>query len=94
MKRAAARRQHAVVGHRGLGEDDGARLAHPRRRRRIGAAGVMSLAAVPSGTGTPLVAMFSLMVIGTPSSAPCGLPACQRFSDALAALRAPSKSGA
>ena len=36
MEGAAARRQHAVVGHGGLGEDDRARLAHPRRGRRIG----------------------------------------------------------
>ena len=76
-----------------------ARMTAPASRTRAAAgassaAGTRSVAAVPSGTGTPLVAMFSLMVMGTPSSAPCGLPACQRFSDALAALRAPSKSGA
>ena len=35
MEGAAARRQHAVVRHGGLGEDDGTRLTHPRRRRRI-----------------------------------------------------------
>ena len=50
--------------------------------------------AVPSGTGTPSVAMFSLIVMGTPSSAPCGAPVCQRASEALAALRAAPKSGA
>ncbi|MNV38890.1 hypothetical protein D3C71_1304530 [compost metagenome] len=32
------------------------------------AAGVSSVAAVPKGTGVPRVAMFSLMVAGTPSS--------------------------
>ena len=35
-------------------------------------AGVRSVAAVPSGTGTPRVAMFSLMVAGTPSSVAAG----------------------
>ena len=36
MERGAARRQHAVVRHGGLGEDHRARLAHPRGGRRIG----------------------------------------------------------
>ena len=58
------------------------------------AAGTSSVAAVPSGTGTPRVAMFSLMVTGTPSSAPCGEPFRQRASDSRAALRAAPKSGA
>ncbi len=76
-----------------------ARITAPASRTRAAAgasaaAGTSSVAAVPSGTGTPLVAMFSLMVMGTPSSAPCGAPCCQRFSDALACRRAPSKSGA
>ena len=60
----------------------------PRARRAAGGAsagaGVSSVAAVPSGTGTPLVAILSLMVIGTPSSAPCGSPCRQRASDRLA----------
>ncbi len=36
-------------------------------------AGVSLLVAAPSGTGTPLVAMLSLIVTGTPSSVPTGL---------------------
>src|SRR5258707_14174329 len=44
--------------------------------------------AAPSGTGTPLVAILSLMVTGTPSSAPVGSPFCQRSVEALAAARA------
>ena len=76
-----------------------ARMIAPASRTRAAAgasaaAGTSSVAAVPSGTGTPLVAMFSLMVMGTPSSAPCGLPSCQRFSAAWACLRASPKSGA
>ena len=47
-------------------------------------AGASSTAAVPSGTGSPSVAMFSLMVLGTPSSNPCGAPRSQRASDARA----------
>src|SRR5258708_22753962 len=75
------------------------RITAPASRTRAAAggaaaAGTSAVAAVHSGTGTPLVAIFSLMVIGTPSSGPCGAPACQRFSDALAVLRALSKSGA
>ena len=75
------------------------RITAPASRTRAAggaseAAGVRSLAAVPSGVGTPRVAMFSLMVIGTPSSAPLGAPAFQRASDALAWVRAPSGSKA
>jgi len=36
MERASPRRQHAVVGHGGLGQDDRAGFAHPRRCRRVG----------------------------------------------------------
>ncbi|MOA28599.1 hypothetical protein D3C78_1495520 [compost metagenome] len=62
------------------------------------AAGVRSVAAVPSGTGTPRVAMFSLMVDGTPSSvwppADSGSPFIQRASEARAIASAPSGSSA
>src|SRR6185295_9502002 len=57
-------------------------------------AGPSLVAAVPSGTGTPLVAILSLIVAGTPSSRPVGWPSCQRSVDALAAARAPSGSNA
>src|SRR6202161_702848 len=58
------------------------------------AAGVNGLVAAPSGTGTPLVAMLSLIVVGTPSSTPMHWPCCQRSVDALAVKRAPSGSKA
>src|SRR3984893_17629216 len=58
------------------------------------AEGTSLLLAAPSGTGTPLVAMLSLMVTGTPSSRPVGSPFCQRSVDALAAARAASGSNA
>src|SRR6185437_10516191 len=58
------------------------------------AAGVNWLVAVPSGAGTPLVAMLSLIVTGTPSSWPMHRPCCQRSVDALAVARAPSGSNA
>src|ERR1700738_100946 len=58
------------------------------------AAGTSLVVAAPSGTGTPLVAMFSLIVAGTPSSEPIGSPFCQRSVDALAVARAPSGSNA
>ena len=35
MERREARRQHAVIRHRGLGEDHRARFAQARRRRRV-----------------------------------------------------------
>ena len=41
------------------------------------AAGTSKVAAQPSGTGTPRVAMFSLTVTGTPSSGSASLR-CQR----------------
>src|SRR5450432_3588458 len=68
-----------------------------RKRAAGGAstrAGTSLLVAAPSGTGTPLVAILSLMVTGTPSSAPTGSPLCQRSVDALAVARAPSGSKA
>src|SRR4030081_1482582 len=64
-----------------------------RKRAAGGAsavAGTSLVVAAPSGTGTPLVAMFSLIVAGTPSSGPAGSPLCQRPVDAFAVARAPS----
>src|SRR6202049_5130240 len=58
------------------------------------AAGTSLVLAAPSGTGTPLVAMLSLIVTGTPSSGPVGSPLCQRSVDAFAVARAPSGSNA
>src|SRR6267154_4173046 len=58
------------------------------------AAGTSFVVAAPSGTGTPLVAILSLIVAGTPSSRPVGSPLCQRSVDALAVARAPSGSNA
>jgi len=58
------------------------------------AAGAGAVVAAPSGTGTPLVAMLSLMVTSTPSSAPTGSPLLQRSVDAFATARAPSGSNA
>src|ERR1700716_1558351 len=68
-----------------------------RRRAAGGAsrsAGTSGMLAAPSGTGTPLVAILSLMVTGTPSSMPVGSPLCQRSVDALATARAPPGSKA
>ena len=48
------------------------------------AAGISSVAAVPSGVGSPCVAMLSLMVTGTPSSGPSGRLRCQRAALARA----------
>src|SRR5665213_2624296 len=68
------------------------------RNRAAGGAstgdGTSLLVAVPSGTGTPLVAMLSLMVTGTPSSEPTGSPFCQRSVEHFATARAPSGSKA
>src|SRR5712664_499996 len=58
------------------------------------AAGTSLVVATPSGTGTPLVAMLSLIVAGTPSSRPVGSPLCQRSVDAFAVARAPPGSNA
>src|SRR6476661_355916 len=58
------------------------------------AAGSSLTLAAPSGTGTPLVAILSLTVTGTPSSGPVGSSFCQRAVDAFALARAPSGSNA
>src|SRR3979411_1117957 len=58
------------------------------------AAGTSLVVAAPSGIGTPLVSMLSLIVAGTPSSKPIGSPFCQRSVDAFAVARAPSGSNA
>ena len=75
------------------------KITAPASRRRAAggasrSAGTSLTLAAPSGTGTPLVAMFSLMVTGTPSSKPIGSPFCQRSVDAVATARAPSGSKA
>src|SRR6267378_5012915 len=57
-------------------------------------AGTSLVVAAPSGTGTPLVAMFSLIVVGTPSSRPIGWSFSQRSVEAFAVARAPSGSKA
>src|ERR1700733_4927650 len=57
-------------------------------------AGTSLVVAAPSGTGTPLVAILSLIVVGTPSSGPLGSPFCRRSVDAFATARAPSGSKA
>jgi hypothetical protein len=54
------------------------------------AAGRSSTAAVPAGIGSPRVAMFSLIVVGTPSSRPSGSPRRQRASEARACSSAAS----
>src|ERR1700692_2104040 len=68
------------------------------RRRAAGGAsagdGTSAVGGAPIGTGTPLVAMLSLIVTGTPSSRPTGSPLCQRSVEALAVARAPSGSNA
>src|SRR5436305_7567218 len=59
-----------------------------RRRATGGASSGASLsvvASVPSGTGTPFEAMFSLTVTGTPSIGLSARPSRQRASDARAA---------
>src|SRR3981081_4000831 len=75
------------------------KITAPASRKRAAggasaAAGTSLLVAAPSGTGTPEVAILSLIVTGTPSSAPVGSPFCQRWVDALAVARAPSGSEA
>src|SRR6266567_3813831 len=71
---------------------------HPASRTRAAggesaAAGVMlSPAAVPSGVGTPLDAMLSLIVIGTPSIGLSGAPSRQRRSELVACANAPTAS--
>src|ERR1700687_621407 len=58
------------------------------------AAGTSLVVTAPRGTGTPLVAILSLIVVGTPSSAPIGSPFRQRSVDVFAVARAPSGSNA
>src|SRR5580704_3027125 len=75
------------------------KITAPASRRRAAggaslAAGTSGTLAAPSGTGTPLVAILSLIVTGTPSSAPTGSPFCHRSVEALALARAPSGSKA
>ena len=71
-------------------------IAPASRSRAAGGAsalaGVMSLAAVPTGVGSPRVAILSLTVTGTPSSGPIGSPFAQRASEARASFSA--RSGA
>src|SRR5580693_4406102 len=71
-------------------------MAPASRRRAVGgasaAAGTSLTLAAPSGTGWPLVAILSLMVTGTPSSAPVASPFCQRSVEVLATARAASGS--
>src|SRR5258707_14875798 len=68
------------------------------RRRAAGGAcavdGTRVAVAAPGGYGTPIVAILSLMVTGTPSSRPVGSSFCQRSVDAFATARAPSGSNA
>src|SRR6218665_1795973 len=55
---------------------------------RGGGGGGGASAAVPNGVGSPSVAMFSLIVPGTPSSALSGAPRSQRASLARACASA------
>ena len=73
------------------------KMIAPASRSRAGggascAAGTRFVAAVPSGTGTPLEAMLSFTVTGTPSSGPLGAPLAQRCVEAAASARAASGS--
>jgi hypothetical protein len=75
------------------------KITAPASRRRAAggastAAGTCLTLAAPSGTATPLVAILSLIVAGTPSSGPIGSPFRQRWVDAFAVVRAPSGSKA
>jgi hypothetical protein len=56
--------------------------------------GTNSVAALPTGIGTPFVAMFSFSSVGTPSRRPIGWRFNQRASDARACASAPSGSKA
>src|SRR6202165_2936474 len=73
-------------------------IAPASRNRAAGGAstgeGTSLTEAAPSGSGTPLVAILSLIVAGTPSSGPAGSLFCQRSVDAFAVARAPSGSNA
>src|SRR3977135_4322754 len=75
------------------------KITAPASRKRAAggasaAAGTNLVVAVPRGTGTALVATFSLMVTGTPSSGPIGSSLCQRSVEAFAVSRAVSGSNA
>src|ERR1700726_2606718 len=75
------------------------KITAPASRKRAAggastAAGTSLVAAAPSGTGVPLVAILSLIVTGMPSSGPIGSPACQRSVEAFATTRAASGSKA
>ena len=52
----------------------------------------LAIARLPRKVGQPRVRIRSLMVVGTPSSSPCGAPRCQRASEARAAASARSAS--
>jgi hypothetical protein len=74
MEARQARGQHAVIGACGLGEHDGAVLAHPCCDRGVLQRGLeLDRGLVPSGTGWPLVAISSFSVTGMPSSTPMRL---------------------
>src|SRR6202023_3939437 len=75
------------------------KITAPASRKRAAggastAAGTSLVAAAPSGTGGPLVAIVSWTVTGMPSSGPIGSPACQRSVEAFATARAASGSKA
>src|SRR6266851_3780565 len=57
-------------------------------------AGTASVVLEPRRVGRPLAQMLSLIVAGTPSTAPSGAFDCQRCSDALAEASAASASTA
>ena len=92
-ERAVAGGLPAVLGHRRLAEEDGARLAQPwpppARRCSAGSAAVSR---EPKRAGMPATRMLSLMPSGHAVDEPRGLPACQRASEARAAASAPSGS--
>src|SRR3984893_18029919 len=75
------------------------KITAPASRRRAAggasiAAGTSLVVTAPRGTGTPVVAIFSLTVAGTPSSGPTGWSFRQRSVEAFAVARAPSGSNA
>ncbi|CAB4652206.1 unannotated protein [freshwater metagenome] len=71
-------------------------IAPASRTRAAGGAsadaGVSTVDAAPKGIEVPLVAIFSLIVIGTPSRAPIGSFFIHRFELASAWAIAPSRS--
>src|ERR1700730_8592373 len=75
------------------------KITAPASRRRAAggasiAAGTSLVVTAPRGTGTPLVAIFSLTVAGTPSSGPTGWSFRQRSVEAFAVARAASGTSA